>query len=93
MKETYQDKMNAQLREWRAKIDMLKARADKAEAEQKIKYYKEIESLHTKQRQLQEKLDELRSAGDGAWKDVKSGVELAWEDLRGSVERAVEKFK
>lgn len=36
-KKVYQEKMDAQLREWRAKIDLLKARADKAEAEQRIK--------------------------------------------------------
>jgi hypothetical protein len=32
-KKAYQDKMEAQLKEWRAKIDVLKAKADKAEAD------------------------------------------------------------
>lgn len=93
MKQAYEDKMNARLRELRAKINVLKAKADQAEAEQKIKYYEEIESLRTRQQELHEKLDELRSAGEGAWEDIKAGVESAWRDLQAAFERAAERFK
>jgi predicted nucleic acid-binding Zn-ribbon protein len=93
MKDAYQEKMAARLREWRANIDALKARADQAEAEQKIKYYDEIESLRTKQQQVQEKLEELRTASAGAWDEVKAGVEGAWADLQDAAQRAADKFK
>ncbi len=93
MKEAYEEKMNARLRQWQAKIDMLKAKADQVAAGQKIKYYEEIESLRTKQQHMREKLDELRAAGEGAWQEVKTGVETAWQDLQDAVERAMEKFK
>lgn len=93
IKEAYQDKMNARLREWQGKIDILKARADQAEAEQKIQLYEKIESLRLKQQHVHEKLDELHSATEGAWEDVKAGVELAWQDLQTAFERAVDKFK
>ena len=93
IREAYQEKMHAQLDEWQQKIDMLKSKADKAEAEQKIKYYEQIESLRTKQQALNEKLDELRTASESAWDDVKAGVDLAWHDLEHAFERAVNKFK
>ena len=93
MKEAYQDKMHTQLRKWQAKIDVLKAKADQAGAEQKIKYYEEIESLHEKQRKVHDKLDELRSTSETAWEKAKASVEVAWQDLRESVDRAVEKLK
>jgi len=93
LKDAYQDKMNARLREWQAKIDALKARADQAEAEQKIQYYEEIESLRTKQQKVQHKLEELRSAGASAWEEAKAGVEAAWTDLEDAAQRAVDKFK
>ncbi len=93
MKDAYQDKMDARLREWQAKIDALKARADQAEAEQKIQYYEEIETLRTKQQKVQQKLEELRSAGASAWEEVKAGVEAAWTDLEDAVQRAADKFK
>ncbi|MGB7932308.1 MAG: coiled coil domain-containing protein [Gammaproteobacteria bacterium] len=93
LKDAYQDKMDARLREWQAKIDALKARADQAEAEQKIQYYEEIETLRTKQQKVKQKLEELRSAGASAWQEVKAGVEVAWTDLEDAVQRATDKFK
>ena len=48
MKEAYEKKLQAQLDEWGAEIDKLKAKADKAEADAQLDYYKEIEELRTK---------------------------------------------
>ena len=59
-KEAYQEKFDAQLREWSAKIDELKAKADQAKAEAKIEYYEQIEELRSKQAAAQTKLQELR---------------------------------
>jgi len=93
MKDAYQDKMDARLREWQANIDALKARADQAGAEQRIKYYEEIESLRTKQQHVHERLEELRTAGTDAWEEIKAGVEVAWTDLQDAVQRARDKFR
>ena len=48
-KEAYIEKLEAQLREWSSKIDELKARADKAKADVKLEYEKQIGELRTKQ--------------------------------------------
>jgi uncharacterized protein YjbJ (UPF0337 family) len=93
LKEAYQEKMRGELELWQAKIEVLKAKADVAGADQKIKYYEQIESLRVKQQQVHKKLDDLRSASEGAWDEVKAGVEFAWEDLKSAVERAADKFK
>jgi predicted nuclease with TOPRIM domain len=93
LKQAYADKMDAQLRQWQAKIDALQAKADQAEAEQKIRYHEQIELLRTKQQQLEEKLEQLRSAGADAWEELKGGVELAWHELETAAQRAAEKFK
>jgi hypothetical protein len=92
MKNAYQDKMDARLREWQANIDALRARADQVGAEQRIKYYEEIESLRTKQQRVHEKLEVLRTAGTDAWEEVKTGVEVAWSDLQDAVQRARDKY-
>lgn len=93
MKEAYHKKMEAQLKEWSAKIDALKAKADKAGAEQKIKYYEHIESLRARQRKVGEKLDKLRASSETAWEELRGSVEHAWEELKNAVERAGKKFK
>ncbi|MDD3618115.1 MAG: coiled coil domain-containing protein [Desulfobulbaceae bacterium] len=93
MKDAYQKKMEAQLKEWSAKIDVLKAKADKAGAEQKIKYNEMIESLRARQGKVREKLDKLRASSGTAWEEVRGSVEHAWDELKNAVERAGKKFK
>ena len=44
-RKAYEEKFDAQLKEWNAQIALLKARADKGKAEVKIEYYKTIEAL------------------------------------------------
>ncbi|MDD5411512.1 MAG: coiled coil domain-containing protein [Methylobacter sp.] len=92
-KEAYQDKIDAQLREWSAKIDELNAKANKATAEVKIEYYEQIEELRSKQANAQTKLQALRNSGEQAWEELKPGLEQAWDDLKTSVEKAISKFK
>lgn len=91
-KKAYQEKMEAQLKEWQAKIDVLKAKADKAQADKRAKYYEQIESLNSKKKAASNKLKELQQAGEEAWDDVKDGMEKAWQELKTSVEEAGKKF-
>lgn len=93
MKEAYQKKRQAQLDEWSAEIAKLKARADKAQAESQIQYYKQIEELRKRQQEAQAKLDELRQAGEDAWEDLQAGIESAWNSLGEAVKSATSRFK
>ncbi len=92
-KEAYRQKLEAQMREWSAKIDLLKARADQAEAEAKIEYRNRIEDLRKKREVLREKLRELQKATDAAWKDIRAGTERAAADLKDALQSAFSKFK
>ncbi|MBD9356510.1 sll1863 family stress response protein [Methylomonas albis] len=92
-KEAYQEKFEAQLREWAAEIEVLKAKADTATAEAKIVYFGQIEELHAKQTAAQTKLQELRASGEQAWEALKPGLEHAWHDLRTAIDDAVSKIK
>lgn len=62
LKEAYHEQLDAQLREWSAKLDQLKAKADGAEAAAKVEYYKQIESIKTKADVAQAKLRELNES-------------------------------
>lgn len=55
-RKAYEEKCDAQLQEWNAQIDLLKARADKAKAEAKIEYYKTIEDMPTRKNIQKERL-------------------------------------
>lgn len=93
MREAYENKLESQLSEWKIEIDKLKAKADKAEADAQIKYYKQIESLQAKQKAAGEKLAELKKAGEDAWQDLKTGVQSAWDSMEEAMNSARTRFK
>jgi predicted phage gp36 major capsid-like protein len=92
-KQAYREKLEAQMREWSAKIDLLKAKADQAEADAKIEYRNRIEDLRQKKEALKAKLGELQNASDAAWKDIRAGAEKAAADLKDALQSALAKFK
>lgn len=93
MKDAYEKKLQSQLDEWRADIDKLKAKADAAEADTQLEYYKQIEELRSMQDTASEKLVELKDASDDAWEDLKAGLDRAWHSLSVSVKSASSRFK
>ncbi len=92
-KKAYQEKIEAQLKEWGAKIEELKGKAEKSKADLKMKYEKQIEDLRTRQDVVQQKVRELRESGEEAWEEVKTGVEKAVKDLKEAFQRAKSKLK
>ena len=92
-KETYQEKIEAQLKEWGNKIDGLKAKTEKSKTEIKMKYEKEIEDLRTKQGALQKKLLEMKESGEETWEGFKSSTEKSLDDLKETFDEAISKFK
>jgi len=92
-RKAYEEKLDAQLKEWSAEIALLKAKAEKARAEVKIEFYKTLETLQGKQDVARTKLKELRSAGDDAWEDVKAGAENVWTEIKAVFQNAASRFK
>ena len=92
-RKAYEEKFEAQLKEWSAEIALLKAKADKATAEAKIEYYKVIEAFQRKQETAMMKLQELRGAGDDGWEDLKIGAEKAWAEVKTAFQSAASRFK
>lgn len=92
-KQAYEKKLRAQLDEWNSEIDRLKAKAESAEADAQLEYYKHIEELRTRQEAARTKLEELENASEDAWEDLKAGVESAWDDLGQAIRSAATRFK
>jgi nucleotide-binding universal stress UspA family protein len=92
-RKAYQEKIEAQLKEWGTKIDELRAKAGKSKTELKIKYERQIEELRTQQGVVQQKLRELRDSGEEAWEGLEIGMEKSLEELKGSLDRTLLTFK
>ena len=86
-------KFKAQLEEWKADIDKLKARAKGASADAQIEMQKGIDALDVRVTEAGAKLDELSAAGADAWEGLKKNVDNTWEGLKTSMQDALEKLK
>ncbi len=92
-KEAFREKIEAQLKEWGARIEEMKAAAAKTSAELKAEYDKDIKLLADQKQQLQRQLKEFIATSDDAWKILKKGMEKAADDLGRAFTKARKKFK
>jgi 23S rRNA pseudoU1915 N3-methylase RlmH len=92
-KELYRQKRQAQLDEWKAEVDKLKAKASGASADAQLVMNKKIKALESKIEEGTAKLLALSEAGENAWESIKEGVESAWDSLKSSFSEAAAKFK
>ncbi len=86
-KEAYQEKVQAQLREWKADIEKLMARADKAKAEGKIEFYERAEGLNAKYQAALKRSQEMKEAGEDKWEEFKTGVEAALHEVKEALKK------
>lgn len=92
-RELYQQKLQAQLDEWKAELDKLKAKVAGASADAQLKMNQQVALLESKIDEGKTKLSELAEASSDAWASVKNGVESAWESMRSAFSDAASKFK
>lgn len=92
-KEFYRQKLEAQIAEWRAEIDLLKAKAHNASVDYKQKYDEKMDLLETKLSENQNRLKELEAAGEEAWDAIKDGAESIWETMKSTMSEVKSKFK
>jgi len=92
-REEYRERLEAQLKEWKAKIETLEVRGAKFTAETKTDLMREIEELRRKKGIVKDKWNELQKAGGDSWDTMKEGVEKVAADLKHAMERVLSRFK
>lgn len=92
-KEAYQKKLEAQFKEWDAKLALLSAKAQKATADARITYENELENLKSKRAAARKTLEELAKRGENAWEDMRVGAEKAWDEMNKAIEKVMARFK
>lgn len=90
-RKAYESKLDAQLAQWKADIDVLKAKAKRAEVDAMVNYDKAIDVLERKHDEVGHHLRDLKVASDDAWESVKAGTEKAWLELKSLLQRSAEK--
>ncbi len=92
-KEAYKQKIEAELELAQAKLATFQAQAKNASADAHLAYKKQAGELESMFDNTKVKLKELGEASDGAWEQMKEGVESAWSTLSAAMHDASAKFK
>ena len=92
-KEAYEKKVQAQIDEWNAEIDKLKAQAARARADVQINYNNQIEELRQRKETVSEKLAQLKEASEESWEDLKAGIEEGIDLLKTTVDSIISRYK
>ena len=92
-KKAFPQKLDAQLKDWTAKLDELKVKARETKTELRADYEKQLQMLSEKRTTAQAKLQELRLRTEDAWEDLKGGTERAWDEMRKALDQIAARFK
>lgn len=92
-KQDFQQKLEAQLKEWDDKFDNLQAKAKKAKAGIQSDIEKQISALTAKRETAQVKMHELRQRTEDTWEEMKSGAEKTWGEMHEALDRFISRFK
>lgn len=92
-KQSYQDKLRAQLRQWENRIDQLRVHIRQASAESRREFEERIEDLQAKQKAANRKLKQLERTGRGIRKASGARVNAARHKVHRVVKRLVSGFR
>lgn len=92
MRDAYRQKVEAQIEELNARLKLAQAKAKQLAADGKIAAFEEIAETEKHLVTLKAKLAAMGKASEGAWTDLKAGVDLAWKDMEQAAKRAFDRF-
>lgn len=91
--EEYRQKLETQLKEWKAKIELLEDKAAKATGETKTDLMRAIGELRQKKEVVKEKMNELQKETGVVWDQMKERVDKAASELKSALDKVVSRFK
>ena len=90
--DTYKQKLEAQIKEHKAQLDLLKAKARKAAADSKFVGQERLAEADKHLEHAKATFNELKGAGGSALGEIKIGLKNALADLKDSTQKAAKHF-
>ena len=84
-RDEYVAKMKQQLDEWNAEIGELEAKAQGIQGDAREEYEEQINNLREKSKAVQDKLEDIKGAGEDAWEGLVADAERVWDALKHSL--------
>jgi hypothetical protein len=85
--EAHVGEMEAELKQWGARLDNLLAMAQVVGTAGRIDHRQRLDDLKEKYDAAEAKLAELKAAGSSKWEVFQGGVETAWRELANAFTR------
>ncbi|MEX2382658.1 MAG: hypothetical protein WD490_09760, partial [Opitutales bacterium] len=79
MNESYQTKMEAQLREWGHRIEEMQGKADSPDHPLSGEDVATLRALH---KAAFQKLNDMKQSGEEGWEDHRADLDNRWDELR-----------
>jgi len=92
-RELYKQKYEAQLHEWSARLDVMKAQTEKLSAQAKLDAKPHLDAVHSKFNIAKAKLNEIATAADDKWHGVVTDVDHAWKEFKAAADGALDALK
>ncbi len=92
-REDYQSKMEAQLKIWGAKLEVLQAEAEKAALNTKKELLDELSELKKIQTAGSQHLETIKVAADDTWDTLKTDLTDKWNQVSGAADAILSRIK
>jgi len=90
--EAYRQKINAQIKEMKAKMMMLESETEKSSADMRIKYQKKVDELKPRFKEIEKQMNQLAESSQDAWDDIRVGIDKSMSELRMALANATKQF-
>jgi dsDNA-specific endonuclease/ATPase MutS2 len=91
--EEYRQKLEAQLKEWKAKIELLEDKAAKATGETRAELLRAVDELRREKGVVKDKMNELQKESGVVWEQMKERVDKAASELKSALDKVLSRFK
>jgi len=92
-RELYKEKFEAQIHEWKAKIDLMAAQGEKLSAQTKLDFKPHLDTLQSKLETAKARVVDIASAADDKLDAIAAAIEASWTDLKATAEGAQDAIK
>jgi uncharacterized protein YoxC len=91
-KQAYQQKVDAEIREWETQAELLKAKGNNLAADARLEFEKQMQKLQENKAEISAYVDKMSDKAEDAWDEVKDEAEEKWNTFSRAVGDFVSKY-
>jgi hypothetical protein len=89
----YRDKLKARIRQWEARLDMLRAKKDEAAADARLRLDREVKEAVKQREEARKELAAMREGGATAWEESRGQLQCLAARMRDTLRDAADQIR